>query len=157
MLKKLLLSTVSTVFIIIASLSHADRSSQEQANIDLVVAFYNLALNDKNVEKAKDYLGDTYIQHNPVAQDGVTGFVGFINYLKSQFPQNHNEIKRAYADGDHVFLHVHSKRQPGDRGSAIIDIFRVADGKIVEHWDVIQAIPEKPANNNTMFYGPDKE
>jgi len=129
----------------------AERSKQEQTNLDLVVEFYNLALNDKNVEKAKTYLGDKYVQHNPVAQDGPEGFVGFINYLKNQFPQNHNEIKQAFVDGDHVFLHVHSKRTPDARGSAIIDIFRLENGKIVEHWDVIQEIPEQSANNNTMF------
>jgi len=129
----------------------AERSKQEQTNLDLVVEFYNLALNDKNVEKAKTYLGDKYIQHNPVAQDGPEGFVGFINYLKNQFPQNHNEIKQVFVDGDHVFLHVHSKRTPDARGSAIIDIFRLENGKIVEHWDVIQEIPDQSANNNTMF------
>lgn len=126
-------------------------SEVEKENIDLVVKFYNIALNEKNADKAVTYLGDKYIQHNPVAQDGHAGLVGFVNYLKNQFPENNNEIKKVFADHDHVFLHVHSKRTPDSRGNAIIDIFRVENGKIVEHWDVIQEIPEKPANNNTMF------
>ena len=129
----------------------AERTKLEQTNIDLVTEFYNIALNDKNAEKARSYLGDVYIQHNPVAQDGPEGLVGFVNYLKNQFPQNHNEIKKAFADGDYVFLHVLSKRTPDSRGNAIVDIFRLENGKIVEHWDVIQEIPEKSANNNTMF------
>ena len=147
------ISLFCSAFLVLTACSYtfAERTKQEQTNLDLVVEFYNLALNDKNVEKAKTYLGEVYIQHNPVAQDGPEGFVGFINYLKGQFPQNHNEIKAAFVDGDHVFLHVHSKRTPDALGSAIIDIFRVDNGKIVEHWDVIQAIPEQSANNNTMF------
>ena len=71
--------------------------------------------------------------------------------LKEKFPNRSSEIKRVMAEGDLVVLHVHSKPSPEDRGSAIIDIFRVENGKIVEHWDVIQPIPEKAANTNTMF------
>ena len=153
--KRSLLFLATLVVLAFSVSSFAERTQQEQDNIDLVVEFYNVALNDLNAEKALTYLGDTYIQHNPVAQNGPEGLAGFINYLKGQFPQNHNDIKKAYADGDHVFLHVHSKRTPDSRGNAIIDIFRVDDGKIVEHWDVIQEIPAESANDNTMFYGND--
>jgi predicted SnoaL-like aldol condensation-catalyzing enzyme len=61
------------------------------------------------------------------------------------------EIKRSFVDGDYVILHVHAVREPGSRGNAIVDIFKLENGKVVEHWDVVQAIPETPANNNTMF------
>lgn len=71
--------------------------------------------------------------------------------LKEKFPNSKSEIKRAFAEGDFVILHVHSVREPGQRGRAIVDMFRLENGKIVEHWDVIQDVPEKSANTNTMF------
>jgi len=74
-----------------------------------------------------------------------------VTLLKEKFPNSHNEIKRVIAEGDLVVLHVHSVREPGQRGRAIVDIFKVENGKIVEHWDVVQDIPEKSANDNTMF------
>ncbi len=92
-----------------------------------------------------------YTQHNPVAADGPEGLKGFIAFLKDKFPNNRSEIKRIFADGDYVIVHVHAVREPGTRGNAIIDIFRLENGKVVEHWDVVQPIPEKPANNNGMF------
>ena len=98
------------------------------------------------------HFGATYIQHNPVAADGPEGFKGFVEFLKAKFPQSKSEIKRVFAEGDYVILHVHAVREPGTRGAAIVDIFRLdADGKIVEHWDVRQDVPEKAANNNGMF------
>ena len=66
-------------------------------------------------------------------------------------PNSKSEIKRSFVDGDHVILHVHAVREPGTRGNAIIDVFKLENGKIVEHWDVVQPIPENPANNNGMF------
>lgn len=129
----------------------APHSKADQAKIDTVVAFYNAALNDKDAAKARTYLGDHYTQHNPVAADGVDGFVGFIGFLKTKFPANHSEIKATFVDGDKVILHVLTKRTPDSRGIAIVDIFRLEKGKIVEHWDVSQEIPEKSANTNTMF------
>lgn len=77
--------------------------------------------------------------------------MGFIKFLKDKFPQRSVSIKRAIADGDLVMLHVHIKPSPEGRGSAIVDIFRVENGKIVEHWDVIQPAPETAKNSNTMF------
>jgi len=71
--------------------------------------------------------------------------------LKDKFPNNRSEIKRIFADGDYVILHVHAVREPGARGNAIVDIFKLENGKIVEHWDVRQEIPEQAANANTMF------
>ena len=113
--------------------------------------FYEAALNKKDFEEASKYLGSKYIQHNPSAADGPEGLEGFINFLKDKFPNNKSEIKRIFADGDYVIVHVHAVREPGTRGNAIIDIFRLENGKVVEHWDVIQPIPEKAANNNGMF------
>ena len=79
------------------------------------------------------------------------GLKGFIGFLQGKFPNNKSEIKRIFADGDYVILHVHAVREPGTRGNAIIDIFKLENGKVVEHWDAVQPIPEKAANNNGMF------
>lgn len=121
---------------------------------DIVLAFYEAALNEKSVEKAKQYLGDTYLQHNPRVPDGVEGLVRFIEFRRTHYPQARNEVKRVIAEGDLVALHVHSVVIPGTPGRAIVDIFRVADGKVVEHWDVIQEIPVDlfpPLNDNGLF------
>ena len=122
-----------------------------EANKKSVVAFYEKAINQKDFDAASKHLGSRYIQHNPVAADGPEGLKAFIGFLRDKFPNSRSEIKRVFAEGDYVILHVHAVREPGTRGRAIIDIFRLENGKIVEHWDVIQEIPEKAANNNGMF------
>ena len=122
-----------------------------EANKKIVVDFYEKALNQKDFDAAAKYFGPRYIQHNPAAANGPEGFKWLVDFLKEKFPSSHNEIKRVIAEGDLVVLHVHSVRAPGERGRAIVDIFKVEDGKIVEHWDVIQDVPEKSANHNTMF------
>lgn len=122
-----------------------------EANKKLVVAFYEAAINRKDYTAAAALLGPQYKQHNPTAGDGSEGLKAFIDFLKSRFPNQKGEIKQVIAEGDKVVLHVHSTRGDGTPGRAIVDIFRVADGKVVEHWDVIQDIPEKAANTNGMF------
>ncbi|GAB3258585.1 nuclear transport factor 2 family protein [Chitinimonas naiadis] len=129
----------------------AKGTPQEEANKRTVLAFYEKGLNQKDAEAAIKYFGPYYKQHNPSAADGAEGFKQFIAYLRQEEPESHSTIKQAYADGDYVILHVHAVRKPGERGSAIVDIFRLDKGKIVEHWDVIQDIPEKAANPNSMF------
>src|SRR3954447_8324756 len=116
-----------------------------------VVDFYEKGLNQKDFAAASKHFGATYIQHNPSAADGPEGFKGFVDFLKAKFPQSKSEIKRVFAEGDYVILHVHALREPGTRGRAIVDIFRLENGKIVEHWDVAQDVPEKAANPNGMF------
>ncbi len=132
--------------------AQAAGAQQMEANKKNVVEFYNAVLNEKDFDKASKYVGATYIQHNPIGADGLDGIKGFINFLKEKFPQNKSEIKRVFADGNYVIVHVHAVREPGTRGNAIFDLFRLDDnGKIVEHWDAVQPIPEKSLNNNTMF------
>jgi predicted SnoaL-like aldol condensation-catalyzing enzyme len=128
----------------------ADAATQE-ANKKAVLEFYDAALNRKDFDAAAKFFGPHYIQHNPTAPDGIEGFKGFLGFLREKFPDSRSEIKRAFADGDYVILHVHSVREKGTRGRAIVDIFRLENGKIVEHWDVVQEIPEKAANSNGMF------
>jgi predicted SnoaL-like aldol condensation-catalyzing enzyme len=120
-------------------------------NKKVVLAFYNKALNDKDPEGALIYLAARYIQHNPNAEDGHAGFVKYINFIRQNFPQSHSDIKAVFAEGDFVILHVHTVREPGQRGNAIAEFFRLQDGKIAEHWDVIQPVPENNANGNGMF------
>jgi predicted SnoaL-like aldol condensation-catalyzing enzyme len=126
-------------------------AADPETNKKIVVEFYDKALNQKDFEAASKYFGPRYVQHNPNVPDGIESFKGLVTMLKEKFPNSHNEIKRAVAEGDLVVLHVHSVREPGQRGRAIVDIFRLENGKIVEHWDVIQDVPEKAANTNTMF------
>ena len=124
---------------------------QEETNKKVVVDFYEKAINQKDFEAASKHFGNRYVQHNPGAADGPEGLKAFLGFLKEKFPQSRSEIKRVFADGDYVILHVHAVREPGTRGSAIVDIFKLEGGKIVEHWDVVQPIPEKAANGNGMF------
>ncbi|WP_321805938.1 nuclear transport factor 2 family protein [Burkholderia sp. BCC1993] len=125
--------------------------AQQEANRRTVLAFYEKGLNEKDADAALAYVGDRYVQHNPNAADGRDGFRKFVAFLRDKYPQSHSEIKRSFVDGDFVILHVHAVREPGTRGSAIVDIFRLEHGKIVEHWDVNQPVPEQAANGNTMF------
>ncbi|WP_342710420.1 nuclear transport factor 2 family protein [Bradyrhizobium sp. B124] len=129
----------------------ATSDAQQEANRKAVLAFYEKGLNQRDADAALAYVGNRYVQHNPGAADGAEGFRKFIAFLREKFPNSHSEIKRSFVDGDYVILHVHAVREPGTRGNAIVDIFKLEDGKIVEHWDVVQPVPENPANNNTMF------
>ena len=93
-----------------------------------------------------------YIQHNPQAADGFDAFIAFVNSFTQQFPQLHVDIKRVIGECNMVVTHSHITTSPDDRGSAVADIFRLnRQGKVVEHWDVIQAVPPTSANDNTMF------
>jgi len=127
----------------------ADR--QEEQNKMTVVEFYEKAINQKDFEAASKYMGPRYTQHNPNAADGAAGLQAFLQFLRERYPKSHSEIRRVFADRDYVILHVHAIREPGTRGSAIVDIFRLENNRIVEHWDVNQEIPEKAANTNGMF------
>jgi predicted SnoaL-like aldol condensation-catalyzing enzyme len=123
-----------------------------EENKQTVRAFYDLAFNQKEPEEAvARYVGSTYIQHNPMAGDGPQPFIEFVRAYTGQFPELRVDIKRVIAEGDLVVTHSLLKTSPEDRGTAAADIFRLEDGKVVEHWDVLQAVPETAANDNTMF------
>ena len=126
-------------------------TAQQEANRQTVLAFYEKGLNQKDADAALQYVGNRYVQHNPTAADGPEGFRKFIAFLREKFPNSRSEIKRSFVDGDYVILHVNAVREPGTRGSAIVDIFKLENGKIVEHWDVVQPVPETAANKNGMF------
>ncbi|MDM0106273.1 nuclear transport factor 2 family protein [Variovorax sp. J22R24] len=144
---------VSAAFVLapLQSLAQAAPTPQQEANRQAVLAFYEKGLNQKDAEAALKYVGTRYVQHNPNAADGPEGFRKFIAFLQEKFPKSQSTVKRSFVDGDYVILHVHAVREPGTRGTAIIDIFKLENGKIVEHWDVAQPVPEKAANDNGMF------
>ena len=126
--------------------------AQMERNKKNVAAFYDLIINKKDAETARKlYMGPRYKQHNPLVKDYPDGLVEFINWLKDNHPQASSEIVRIFADGDFVICHVHSQRPPNVH-RAIVEIFRCnEDGKIDEHWDVIQEVPTESANPNGMF------
>jgi len=130
----------------------ADAGISKKANAQKVIAFMDLVFNQKKVKEGFDkYVGDKYIQHNPIAPDGPQAAVEVLGKALVALPGWTYDFKHAYVDGDIVVLHSHVKMKADDRGMAVVDIFRFEKGKIVEHWDVVQPIPEKSANNNTMF------
>ncbi|VVD80812.1 polyketide cyclase [Pandoraea capi] len=126
-------------------------AAQLAANKQAVLAFYEAGLNRKDFAAARQYLGDKYIQHNPNAPDGIEGFGKFLEFLRKNQPDSHSDIVRAFADGNFVILHVRKVPHPGDLPIAIVDIFRLEKGKIVEHWDVSQQTPAKTVSGNSMF------
>ncbi len=124
---------------------------QENRNLQLVYRFYQEFFNQHNIQAADRDLSPGYKQHNPHVPDGRTPFVRyFAEYFKAN-PQAHSAITQYGTYGDRVFLRVHSVKNADDRGRAIVDIFRVEHGKIVEHWDSVQDVPATSANTNTMF------
>jgi predicted SnoaL-like aldol condensation-catalyzing enzyme len=117
------------------------------------VAFHKMAVFEGHVENAfRIYAGAVYRQHNPLIEDGMEGLRKFVASMLVDHPDAHGEIRRVFADGDYVILHSQWHGLSGSpRGEAVVDIYRLENGKLVEHWDVIQPIPETAANNNTMF------
>ncbi|NPD14782.1 SnoaL-like domain-containing protein [Xinfangfangia sp. D13-10-4-6] len=134
----------------IPALAETRDLAQEEANRQLVVGFYDKFFNDHDISAA-DVVAEGYIQHNPHVPDGKAPFVGYFTGFFAENPQSKAKIVRSAADGDLVWIHVHSTNGESDAGQAIVDIFRVEDGKIIEHWDVIQDVPAEAANQNTMF------
>lgn len=134
------------------SFAQAERDlAAEEANRALVIQFYNQFFNEHETEQSSLVLAEDYIQHNPDVPDGKAPFVDYFAGYFQENPDYQSEIVRSATDGDLVWLHVHSTNGDDDRGEAVVDIFRVENEMIVEHWDVIQSVPEEAANDNTMF------
>lgn len=131
--------------------SAARHLAQEEANRALVLAFYDGFFNQHQVDAAAAVLTEDYIQHNPFVPNGKAAFVEYFRGYFKEFPDSRARVIRSATDGDLVYLHVHSSSGPGHRGEAVVDIFRVVNGRIVEHWDVVQEVPEQAVNANTMF------
>ena len=115
------------------------------------VAFYKMAYEGNPSDAVKRFVGDVYIQHNPAVEDGKDGFIDYFECMAKEYPEKSIEFIRVIAEGDLVSLHTH-QTWPGNIEYVTMDFFRFDEnGKIVEHWDSIQEITEKSANDNTMY------
>ncbi|MER9776938.1 nuclear transport factor 2 family protein [Mesorhizobium sp. M0220] len=126
-------------------------NSNLETNKMIVLDFIDKAVNQGNIEAASMHFGEHYIQHNPNIADGAEGFKTYVKQLRQSFPQVSGEVKRIFAEGDFVVLHMHAKREPEEEGLAIVDFFRLADGKLVEHWEVRQPIADSKLHANSMI------
>lgn len=122
-----------------------------KANCKLVVEFYEAFFNRHDLKAAEKVIAKSYVQHNPQLPNGRDALVGFFTGYFRDNPKATSKIVRVSASSDLVWLHVHDLDSSGGPGNAVVDIFRIHDGVIVEHWDVIQPIPNEAANENTMF------
>ena len=116
------------------------RTSQEEANLKLVLDMFEAVLNPMDSIAVDRFIAPGYIQHNQMAEPGRDGLKRFLDMIRAETPEAVHDIKRAFVDGDHVTVHYHVRRWPSDSGWAVIDIFRVENGLIAEHWDVMQDV-----------------
>jgi predicted SnoaL-like aldol condensation-catalyzing enzyme len=130
----------------------ANASSCRLTPKQVVTRFVTTLYVDKNVREAfETWVDPAYIQHNPLAQSGRDAAIGFLEPFFAQHPDINYSIKRIIADGNLVAVHSHGRFATDDRGIAVVDILRVEGCKVVEHWDVVQPVPDKSANPNGMF------
>jgi predicted SnoaL-like aldol condensation-catalyzing enzyme len=127
------------------------RTPDEQRRLDHVLEMYREVLIKMDSSKVERYLPPHYLQHSSLAPPGLQPLKDFLDRVRVASPDASQTIKRAFVDGDHVIVHVHVVRFPGDPGLAVVDIFRLENDVIVEHWDVLQEVPAKPVNPNSMF------
>ncbi len=131
--------------------SESAYSDEERRNRDVVLAFYEHGINRHDVAAALSYVGADFIQHSPHIADGPTGLAAFFGEFWKTHPQFRVEVKRIFIEGDMTAAHVRLHGGSTPNGEASADIFRLKDGKIVEHWDVVRPIPVGAANSNSMF------
>ncbi len=146
----ILLSAMCSALLWLSSAAQA--SPQSDANKKLVTDAVTMLFIQHRVDQAVDtYFDPNYIQHNPMVPTGAAPMRGFFRQFYADHPDATVEISHVLADGDLVAVHYRFKVSAQDRGMAVVDIFRVSNGRIQEHWDVVQPVPEKSANSNGMF------
>jgi predicted SnoaL-like aldol condensation-catalyzing enzyme len=126
-----------------------EKCRQEEYNKKMVMEFYQQLFGDKDAEAILKYVKEDYIQHNPLLPDGRDTLYNSVKIWFKGAPKDKVDFQRVVAEGDLVVLHIRSKM--GNKTRAVVDIFRIEDGKIAEHWDVIQEVPDKSANGHPMF------
>jgi len=124
---------------------------QEEANLVLVRCLFDAVLNPMDSTAVDRFIAPGYIQHNPAVETGREPLKAFLDHIRQVHPEGVHDVKRMFADGDHVIVHYHVRRWPDDTGWAVIDIFRIEDGLIAEHWDVAQDVVTDGPNVNGMF------
>jgi predicted SnoaL-like aldol condensation-catalyzing enzyme len=133
------------------TLAAARPQSVTERNRAVVTDFARLFYTERNVPAAfAKHIVETYIQHNPGIADGRAAAVAALT-PKFSNPTARFDVKRIIVDGDYAVIHLHARLTADARGGAVADIYRLKDGKIVEHWDVLQPVPDISANTNTMF------
>ncbi len=123
----------------------------EEANRRLILEVYDRVLRPLDASRVDELFAADYIQHSPLAASGAAGLKGFLEWAREHSPRAEHHVKRIFVDGDYVIAQVHVIIHPGDRGNAVIDIFRIENGKVAEHWDSAQEIPAQAANANGML------
>lgn len=126
-------------------------TAEESANLAHVRGLYEQVLIPLDPDAVDRFIAPGYVQHSSLAAPGVAALKAWLADRRIDSPDARQTIHRMFADGDHVIVHVHVVRWPGDPGLAVVDLFRLSEGLIVEHWDVIQDVPAQPINTNGMF------
>jgi predicted SnoaL-like aldol condensation-catalyzing enzyme len=124
---------------------------QEEANRRLVLNVYEHVLKPLDSARVDEFFRPDYIQHNPLAATGAAGLKQFLDWARANSRGSEHRVKRVFVDGDYVIAHVHVIINAGERGNAVVDIFRIENGLVAEHWDAAQPVPATAANDNGMF------
>jgi predicted SnoaL-like aldol condensation-catalyzing enzyme len=127
------------------------RTDTEAANLQLVLDMFAAVLNPMDSAAVDRFIAPGYLQHNQAAEPGRDGLKRFLDMIRAATPEAVHDVKRAFVDGDHVTVHYNVRRWPGDLGWAVIDIFRIEDGMIAEHWDVMQDVVAGGPNPASPF------
>lgn len=126
-------------------------TAEEEVNLALVRGLFDEVLNPMDSSAVDRFIAPDYIQHNPTVEDGREPLKAFLDFIRGASPDAVHDVKRMFADADHVIVHYHVRRWPGDAGFAVMDIFRIENGLIAEHWDVSQDVVTDGPNVNGMF------
>jgi len=126
-------------------------TEQEEKNLKLVLDFYDAVINTQHYERAGEFLHDSYIQHKPEVETGAKGVLDFVRSIYAQSPNHRARVVRSFVDADYVILHVNVTNAVEAPNLAVMDIFRIENGKLMEHWDVASPVPETAKNTNGVF------